>query len=111
MPEEDPRITDVKSYTEASHTAYADVTGAEPLTAGSRQFTPGRIVVKYDWRTQLGDKGWKVGNIEISGRWVDEAHAGSGLLILSYSMAPAWARLFAMFNLPISALVDAEGKV
>lgn len=99
-------IDNVKSYTEAQHTVYANVSGEEPMTAGSRTFTPGRITVKYNWRTQLGDEGWTIGNIEVSGLWDDpENGAGSGMVILGMHNAPEWVKEFAEANMPTSALV------
>ena len=106
MAEHDPHLSNARSYTEATHTAYADVAGAAFMNAGGRDFVPGRITVKYNWRTQLGDSRWKVGNIEISGRWVDETYPGSGLVILSPLMAPVWARSFAEGHMPTSILVE-----
>lgn len=111
MVEQDPRITNVKSYTEATHTAYADVTGFEPMTAGTRLFVPSKVTLKYHWRTQLGHYGWSFGNIEISGPWLSEAmnpqgSTGTGRVILNDRGAPDWARAFATANLPTSSLVD-----
>jgi hypothetical protein len=107
MAEDEPQITDVRAYTEAHATAYADVAGAEPITLGRRAFTPGRVTVKYHWRTQLGDEGWTIGNIEIRGRWLGEFF-GSGVGILNMNNAPEWARSFAEANMPKSTLVGAE---
>ncbi len=105
----EPRILEIAQYTEATHTVYADVAGCASLPAGDRRFTPGRITVKYNWRTQLGDVGWKIGNIEVSGRWVDEdQHPGSGMLILGMGNAPAWACAVARDNMPTSTLVGWE---
>lgn len=107
----DVEISNVKSYTEATCTAYADVTGADPIgTEPGRTFTPGRITVHYNWRTHLLSEGWSYGNIEISGRWLnsDGPGSGSGMVIVSASRAPEWAREFAAANLPSSTLVGAE---
>jgi len=99
---------DVKgSYTEATHTAYGDVTGAEPMSAGGRMFTPEQISVRYSWRTQLGDTGWTIGNIHISGRWCDhELGAGSGSIIVGEYNGPEWALQFAKGNMPTSLLTE-----
>ena len=59
-------------YTEAGHTAYADVGNASPLECGGRWFTPQRITVHVRWRTQIGD-GWVIERIEISGPWLPSA--------------------------------------
>jgi len=96
---------DVSSYTEATHTVYADVAGHPPIDAGGRAFTPRRITVKYHWRTQLGDEGWQIGNIEISGFWLDPDRPGSGMVLLHVGEAPGWAREIAVDNEPSSALV------
>jgi hypothetical protein len=98
----------VNSYTEATHTAYADVTGADPIQAGNRYFNPGRITVHYNWRTQLGDVGWTIGNIEISGPWLEERYFGSGHVILGMYNAPPWAREFARANMPTSTLAPGD---
>lgn len=108
MAEQD-HISDVRSYTEATHTAYADVAGAEPIKAGDRPIVPERINVKYNWRTQLGDEGWKIGNIEISGQWTDPSNPvirGRLLVIVGMRNAPAWARAFAEAQMPTVGLVD-----
>jgi transcriptional regulator with XRE-family HTH domain len=60
------------AYTEAGHTAYADVLNAGPLECGGRWFTPQRITVHVRWRTQLGS-GWAIERIELSGRWLPPA--------------------------------------
>jgi hypothetical protein len=84
-------------YTEATHAAYTDVTGAEPIEGGGRWFTPARVTAKYRWCTQLGDSGWDAGTLEISGPWErapGEPATGSGMVILARSQAPEWARNF-----------------
>lgn len=106
---EQPQVTNVQSYTEASHTAYGDVTGAEPIEAGHRRFTPERVTVVYNWRTQLGDRGWRTGNVEISGPWLRTARApavGTGQVILWLRTAPQWAQDFARSNTPTTVLED-----
>ncbi|MFG2042174.1 helix-turn-helix domain-containing protein [Dactylosporangium sp. NPDC048998] len=60
------------AYTEAGHTAYADVGNAGPLDCGGRWFTPQRITVHVRWRTQIGS-GWVIERIEISGPWLPPA--------------------------------------
>lgn len=103
-----PKVDLAGSYTEASHTAYADVSGAEPIQVGSRSINPSRVVVKYNWRTQLGDTGWKIGNIEVSGPWTDPEQSGSGMVILGTHNAPTWVKEFAEAHMPSTVLTDPE---
>lgn len=93
-------ISKIKSYTESKHTVYATVSGVEAMQAGGQAFTPARITVHYDWRTQLDDVAWKLGNIEISGPWVGGDTEGSGHVILWPGIAPQWARDFAENSRP-----------
>lgn len=106
---EAPRTLEVSSYTEAAHTVYADVAGHPPIQAGSRSFTPRRITIKYHWRTQLGDQGWQIGNIEISGYWIEPENPGSGMVILSMTNAPRWAREMARAYMPRSVVLVLDG--
>ena len=63
------------AYTEAGHTAYADVGNAGPLECGGRWFTPQRVTVHVRWRTQIGS-GWVIERIELSGPWLPPAPGG-----------------------------------
>lgn len=101
-------VTEVGQYTEATHTAWAQVNGAKPISLNGREFTPENLVIKYDWRTQLGDTGWKIRAVEMSGRWVGEASFGSGAVLLSMDGTPAWAQDFARANVPTVGLVPTE---
>ncbi len=102
------RFEQVRSYTEAKHTAYADVSGAPPVM-GERPFTPTRITVHFGWRTQVND-GWATERIELSGPWLPaegrEPLAGSGKVILWPTAAPVWATAFAEANAPAVTLVE-----
>jgi hypothetical protein len=92
-------------YTEAHHNVYGTVTGAEPMMAGSRLFEPARITVRYTWATQVGDTGWRLGYINVAGRWLGEdPPTGSGSVIL-WGVMPDWAKAFADENKPTIRLV------
>ncbi|WP_432983109.1 hypothetical protein [Dactylosporangium sp. CA-233914] len=60
-----------QAYTEVAHTADADVSGAEPIEAGGRQFSPIRVTAHIRWRTHVG-YGWVIERIEISGPWLPD---------------------------------------
>ncbi|GAA0730760.1 hypothetical protein Drose_26940 [Dactylosporangium roseum] len=106
------RIENPEAYTEAAHTAYAAVSGAEPIEAGGRWFTPTMVTVHVRWRTQIG-YGWVIERIEISGPWVPRAEgaapAGSGRVILGLDNAPQWAAEHARGCVPGWALPEASG--
>jgi hypothetical protein len=105
-------IYDAKAYTEARHTAYGSVKGADPIDVESRRFIPEMVTVHYEWRTQLDHHGWHWGNIEISGRWIDAdgepTGTGSGRIICGYADAPQWAKDFAGSQFPMSRLVPPD---
>ena len=94
-----------KSYTEASHTVYADVSGAELVKVESRKFRPERIVVTFSWRTQLSDDAWKVSSVVFSGPWIEAdgitpTGTGSGNIHVFLDKAPDWVRDFVDANVP-----------
>ncbi|MEU7905868.1 hypothetical protein [Actinoplanes sp. NPDC049118] len=100
-----------RSYTEARHTVYAEVLGADLVTVEARQFRPERITVNYDWRTQLGDTDWIVKALVLAGPWVaadgvTATGAGSGNVQIFLSEAPEWAREFVKNHVPRMALVE-----
>ena len=104
-------VDNPRAYTEAHHTVWADVEGADLVTVGTRRFRPERITVKFEWRTQIGDTGWSLRALELSGRWVGAdgitpTGEGSGVVILAPSQAPEWARHFATDNAPTLALTE-----
>ncbi len=105
------KADNIQSYTEAVHTVWADVSGAELVAMTGRQFRPTRITVKYDWRTQLSDTEWSVRSLVLSGPWiasdgVTTTETGSGSVQIFLSNAPEWAREFAKANVPRMALVE-----
>ncbi|MFG1602863.1 hypothetical protein [Actinoplanes sp. NPDC049265] len=105
------KTDNVQSYTEAVHTVWADVSGADLVAMTGRHFRPARITVKYDWRTQLSDKEWSVRSLVLSGPWVlpdgmTSTETGSGSAQIFLSNAAEWARDFAAANVPRMALVD-----
>lgn len=106
-------VTWLNAYTEATHTANGNVSGAEAIKAGDRYFTPERVVAKYHWRTQLGETGWAVGNLEVSGPWCpagpgEPLRTGTACVLLGETTAPGWLLKFAWANRPTLSLVFAE---
>jgi hypothetical protein len=105
------KTDNVQSYTEAIHTVWAEVSGAELVVMSGGRFRPTRITVKYDWRTQLSDKEWGVRSLVLSGPWVASdgvTAAGTGTASYQFflSDAPEWAREFVSANTPRMALVE-----
>lgn len=117
-----PRHTEaVTSYTEATHTVFgpapADADLISTASAGyafgpQRRFRPESVIVRYNWRTQLGHTGWEIGSIQASGPWVTEdgspGEPGSGTLLHRMGNAPQWAQDFATAHFPshIGLLID-----
>jgi hypothetical protein len=103
------KANNIQSYTEAVHTVWAEVSGAELVVMSGGRYRPTRITVKYDWRTQLSDKAWGVRSLVLSGPWVasdgvTESGAGTGSLQFFLSDAPEWAREFVKAHAPKVAL-------
>jgi hypothetical protein len=100
-----------QSYTEAQHTVWADVSGADLMAIQARRFRPERITVTYDWRTQLSDRDWSVRSLVLSGPWIGSdgvtaTGTGSGSVQVFLSDAPEWAQNFVRANVPRMALVE-----
>ena len=100
----------VNSYTEALHTVYAAVSGADLVKVEVRRFRPERIVVVFSWRTQLSDKDWQVSSVVLSGPWIaadgiTPTGGGSGNIQLFLDKAPDWVRDFVDANPPNMALL------
>lgn len=100
-----PNVRTMQQDTETVHTVRASVTGADPLTLGTRRFTPQWITVVYAWRSHLAQIGWQITEINICGEWVaGEFTAYSPTRYASLRMyrgiAPQWAETFAEVAMP-----------
>lgn len=116
-------VVNTKTYTEATHTVYGDISGdPEPVATGGmigypgergRRFRPQRITVVYHWRSHVDGPRWSAGLIEVSGRWLPgedgEQQVGSGCVLVMPDAAPEWMRQFAADNAPTIELRDREG--
>lgn len=116
-------MTDPDSYTEAHHTVHGAVSDAAPLygvhdVGGQPAFVkPRTVTAVHSVRTQLGDDGWALGGIEITGAWVDErgephpafAIAPNTTLLLSAENAPGWALAFAHSHSPTQVRLTLPG--
>jgi hypothetical protein len=103
------QVGDPVTYTEATHTVSATVRGADPVTAGTRDFTPDRITVKYALRIPNVHSGWQVTAVQLFGPWVSalpDPPTGSGTLLLWLGAAPEWARQFAAAHKPRLRLIE-----
>jgi hypothetical protein len=105
------KTENIQSYTEAVHTVWAEVSGAELVVMSGGRLRPQRITVKYDWRTQLNDTEWGVRSLVLSGPWVASdgvtaTGAGTGSIQVFLSEAPDWARDFVKVNVPPTRLVE-----
>jgi hypothetical protein len=102
-------VGDPTTYTEATHTVSATVSGADPVTVGTRAFTPDRITVRYALRIPNVHLGWHVTAVELFGPWVStppDQPTGGGSLLLWVGGTPEWARQFAVSNMPRLRLTE-----